>query len=400
MNIIHAITNAARAVSGQPSPHHSIAPHPTRPATVSTVSGMPGTLGRSDPVRVTSNDVQELANYSQQHRLFPQARFEPDAFTRKYCAEPFLPDAGPGKSYFVNCVWNLVPFPRLTPSLLKTIIDLAEREGGPLFNEDMIQAERESLQEWQRMLDIGERHSTRSAFTLLQSASGGLKERLMAGEDIDTPIQHDQDGFYRHLAEVRSGCRAIQHDLSVAHVARIIPVCERLRDAARSIVEDIAAKTMQAAADSELEFVSPPRLLSLIFWAHTGRIGYGWQQPWWNALVLGIDLPSQPDLFGCGYKFWEPIPNPLRDRAALAAAEAEVSFRAELAAHREVDRRLARRTERLTPEEIREARNTPEMKRADAIVDACREENKKLAASQPPVGVQQVVIFNPTPPTP
>jgi len=126
--------------------------------------------------------------------------------------------------------------------------------------------------------------------------------------------------IYRHLAEVRSGCRAIQHDLSVAHVARIIPVCERLKNAARSMAEEFAAKAMQAAADAELEYVSSPRLLSLIFFAHTGRMGSGRMAPWFTALVLGINLPSEPDLFGCGYKFWEPIPNPLRDKAALEAA--------------------------------------------------------------------------------
>ena len=203
--------------------------------------------------------------------------------------------------------------------------------------------------------------------------------------------------IYRHLAEVRSGCRAIQHDLSVAHVARIIPVCERLKNAARSMAEEFAAKAMQAAADAELEYVSSPRLLSLIFFAHTGRMGSGRMAPWFTALVLGINLPSEPDLFGCGYKFWEPIPNPLRDKAALEAAEREVRFRAELNAQRVVDKKLARKTERLSPDEISAMRSTPEMKRGDDIARAACEESKQYSANHPP-GVQQVVIVNnPTP---
>ena len=237
-NILHAISNAARAVTGRPSPHHSIVP-PTRPAAVSTVSAMQST-GR----RVTSDDVQSLASYSQQHKLFPMAGFEPDAFTKTYCTEPYLPSAGPGKSYFV---------------------------------------------------------------------------------------------------------------------------------------------------------VSSPRLLSLIFFAHTGRMGFGWMQPWFNALVLGVDLPSQPDLFGCGFTFWQPIANPLRDKAALKSAEEEVRFRAELDAQRAVDKRSARRNERLTADEISAIRNSPEMLKADEIARAACEESKQYSANHPP-GVQEVrIVNNPTP---
>jgi hypothetical protein len=332
MSILSTITNAARAMRGSSILAQSApAQTPTGPATVSRIPMAPGAghiSGHEEATKITGYEVAVP--------LFEKKAFEPDEWTAKFTAPPYLP---PG--CFHNGVFR-VPRPRLTLAIFKLIVARAEKDGGPLYSPAIIEAEQADDILYRTVNDTGIQHSVTAAVHLHHSKSTALAERLRQGQDVDAEVQPDQPGVEEHLAQVRGACRTVFSEVTQRHVNRIYSIALRLRDTARSMVTEMAEIEQKAALEMEEQFTPSLKLATLLFFGVSDKHSLGWGAPFSNWFLGATTFSPSNDPWGVGFFFWTPTPNEKLDATAKARAQVAIDFATELKHQRVRDQATSR----------------------------------------------------------
>jgi hypothetical protein len=85
----------------------------------------------------------------------------------------------------------------------------------------------------------------------------------------------------------------------------VFPICERLKLAAQRLARLQAAKEMARADEFRTGFTASGLWLAYIIFGLTSRIGQGgWQQPWFNIMEPGCDLPVDDMPWGNGFRLF------------------------------------------------------------------------------------------------
>jgi hypothetical protein len=202
--------------------------------------------------------------------------FGDDSFAEKFSGPPYWPSlAFDGKHWLVS----RAPFPA---ALAKVVLDKAggfgESEAKPLI---------EIANKWQRLDAEIVKHSVSGVSQAFHAQNDGIREDLASGKTIEPCKVLDREAAYQRGCVVRQECRVLQAGLSVKVYAILEPFCQRLRKAARDMVQELDANERKAQTDFGFQFRPSERLTALIWFALEG-----WQWPIGNY----IPNPSYPSL--------------------------------------------------------------------------------------------------------
>jgi hypothetical protein len=347
-------------------------------------------------------DATKITGYEQAVPLFERKAFELDDWSKTYSNPPYLP---PG--CFHNGVFR-VPRPRLTLPIFKMIVARAERNGGPLYDSALIEAEQKDDLLYRSVSQTGLEHSVVAAVHLHHSKATALAERLRQGQDVDAEVQPDQPGVEEHLAQVRHACRTVFSEVTQRHVNRIYPIAVRLRDAAREMVQELAEVEQKAALEMEEQFTPSLKLATLLFFGVSDKHSLGWGAPFSNWFLGATTFSPSNDPWGVNYCFWQPLPNEKLDAAAKARAQAAIDFETQKEFGRKHDLlarepgnnqlSLSERAERDAQIEELNKRQAKWLEEGKIALQEKRDADAQAAALLPPLRVEIVNPNNPAPP--
>jgi hypothetical protein len=202
----------------------------------------------------------------------------------------------------------------------------------------MIEAEQKADLLCRSVNEIGIQHSLTSAVRLHDSRSSALAEKLRQGADVDGELMSDRLGIEEHNGQVLEARRRVISEVGRNHIDRVYPVIIRLRNAAREMLQELVPAEQKAAEENEIPFSLSKKLAVLLYFGASDAHYSGWSSPFSNFLLAGLtEFPPSDDLYGVGFKFWEPLPDDRLDKAARERAQKEIDFHAELKLQRARD---------------------------------------------------------------